>query len=103
MRMLLFVSSHCPHCPKAESVAKGVAPEYYNYGMRFEKIRLKTEEGKRLSRELNIMSTPTILMLDDNGVETERIVGIPSETSLKNKIESRLGLKKTLLSRILGR
>jgi len=100
MKILLFVSSRCPHCPKAESVVKTVVPKYYEHGVKFEKIRIKTSEGKRLSREFNIMSTPTVLMLDGNGAEIQRIAGVPSENNLKNKIENELGLKKSFLGGI---
>ncbi len=103
MKILLFMSSHCPHCPGAETVARKVAPEYYKHGVELKKIRMKTSDGKQLSRQFNIMSTPTILMLDNNETEIQRIVGEQSESSLKNKIEEGLGLKKSLFSKILGR
>lgn len=101
MRILLFVSSHCPHCPRAEAVAKKVVPEYHEHGVEFEKIRIKTGRGKQLSKRFNIKSTPTILMLND-GIEVQRIVGVPSENNLKNKIENELGLKRSFLARIFG-
>lgn len=103
MKILLFVSSRCPHCPRAEAVVKKVAPEYYEQGVRFEKIRIKTGKGKQLSRRFNIRSMPTILILNDDEVEIQRIVGVPTEDNLKNKIEKDLGLKKPLLARIFGR
>ena len=58
MKLLLFVSSSCPHCPKAEAVVKRVVPDYE---IEFEKIRVKTDEGKQLSAGFNVMSLPTIL------------------------------------------
>jgi len=102
MKILLFVSSHCPHCPKAESVVKKVVPEYYKYGMGLEKIRIKTAEGKELTSRFNVMTMPTIIMLNDKGAEIQRIGGVPSEDNLKNKIEKELGLKKSFLSRFFG-
>lgn len=101
MKILLFVSSSCSYCPKAEKVVSKVAPEYYEYGLKYKKIRIKTEEGKKLSTKFGIMSLPTILMLDDNGIELQKIVGVPSEENLKNKIEKELNLKKSFLSNIL--
>ncbi len=103
MKILLFVSSRCPHCPSAESIVKKLAPEYYEHGLRFEKIRVKTGEGKRLAASFGVMSMPAILILDDDGNEIHRIVGVPSESGLKNKIESGLGLKKSFLDRVFGR
>ena len=103
MKILLFVSSHCPHCPNAERIVKKIAPKYYNYGLIFKKIRVKTSEGKELSLRHNVKSMPTILMFDDSGNEIERIVGVPSENNLKNIIEKKLGLKKSFFSKFFGR
>ncbi len=103
MKVLVFVSSRCPHCPGAESVARRVVPEYSNHGVEFMKIRTRTPEGKRLSKEFGVMSLPTTMLLDDNGRELQRIVGVPSEGNLRGKIERALGLKKSFFARVLGR
>jgi len=102
MKLLIFVSSNCPHCPNAEKVVEKIAPEYYNYGLSFKKIRMKTSEGKELASKYNIMAVPTVLFLDDKNNEIQRIVGTPSEDSLRSKIEKGLGLKKSLFSRLFG-
>ena len=102
IKLLLFVSSHCPHCPGAERVARKVAPAYYEHGLSYSKIRTKTSEGKDLSSRYNIMGTPAMLLLDDDWKELKRIVGVPSEDSLKNDIENALGMRKSLFSRLLG-
>ena len=102
MKILLFVSSHCPHCPRAEAVVKKVAPEYHKHGVELEKIRLKTSNGKHLSEELGVLSTPTTLILNDKGIEIRRIVGVPSESEMRNKIEGELGLKRSFLERVFG-
>jgi len=49
MKILLFVSSHCPHCPAAEQIVKKVVPDYYDHGLSLKKIRIKTKEGKLVS------------------------------------------------------
>jgi len=99
MKLLIFVSSNCPHCPNAEKVVEKIAPEYYNHGLCFKKIRMKTSEGKELASKYNIMAVPTILFLDDKNNEIQRIVGSPSEDFLRNKIEKSLSLKKSFFSR----
>jgi len=99
MKLLIFVSSNCPHCPNAEKVVEKIAPKYYNYGLCFKKIRMKTSEGKELASKYNIMAVPTVLFLDDKNNEIQRIVGSPSEDFLRNKIEKSLGLKKSFFSR----
>ena len=102
MKLLLFVSSHCVHCPNAERIINKVAPEFYEQGLSYKKIRTKTTDGKELALKYYIKGTPTLLFLDDNWNEINRIVGTPSENNLKNKIEKLLGLKKSFFSKIFG-
>ncbi len=102
MKLLVFVSSHCSHCPAAESVAKKVAPEYSDSGLHFKKVRIKTGEGKELSLRYSVMATPTILLIDDEDREIKRIIGTPSENGLRNEIEKLLGLKKSFFSKMFG-
>ena len=103
MKILLFVSSQCPHCPVAERIVKKVVPEYYDYGLSLNRIRLQTKEGKRRSFEYNVRAIPTTLILDDNGKVLKRMVGAMSENHLRASIEKLLGLRKSVLSRIFGR
>ncbi len=103
MRILVFVSHRCPHCPKAVAGVKAVAPDYASYGVSFEKIRVKSKRGKLLSSQHGVRSLPTVLFLDDEGVELDRSVGAPRESSLRDKIEKALGIKKSFMDRVLGR
>lgn len=102
MKLILFVSSNCPHCPRAEAVVKKVVPKYKDMGVEFEKVRSKTGEGKELISRLNVMSFPTILLVKDRE-EIGRIVGVPSESSLEKKIEKSLGIRKSFLSSLFKR
>lgn len=102
MKLMLFMSSGCPHCPKAEAAVRRILPEYSSNGVEFEKVRTRTDKGKELSMRYGIRGLPTILMLDDEGNELKRMVGAPSDDNLRGKIEGALGLKKGLLSRLLG-
>ncbi len=103
MRILVFVSSRCPHCPKAIRSVKEVAPDYVSYGVSFEKIRVKSRRGKLLSSRYGVQSLPTVLFLDDEGVELDRSVGAPRVSRLRDKIEKSLGIKKSFMDRVLGR
>jgi thioredoxin 1 len=101
MKVMLFVSSGCPHCPMAEAVVKKVIPKYKGM-VDFEKVRSKTEKGRELLSRLNVMSFPTIIFFKD-GEELGRIVGVPSEGSMKKKIEKYMGLRKSFFSRLFKR
>jgi len=101
MRILVFTSSNCPHCPRAERIVGGVAPAYKDKGLSHEKIRTRTSEGKDLAMRYNVQGVPTILFLDDSEKELTRIVGVPSEENLIKKIEKLLGLRKSFFSKLL--
>ena len=102
MQILVFVSSHCSHCPKAINAVRNLAPQYADYGVTYRKIRAKTSEAKELSIKYNITVYPTILFLNDNKEILYTIKGAPSEDSLMKKIEQLLGMRKSFFSRIFG-
>ena len=102
MKLLVFVSSTCSHCPEADRVARIVAPEYSEYGLGYEKIRMASQQGKELSEKYVVMSIPTLIFVDDEGTEINRIVGAPSEAGLRKKIETLLGIKESFLKKIFG-
>ena len=41
MKILVFTSSNCPHCPNAERIVREVVPKYEIHGVSHEKIRRK--------------------------------------------------------------
>ncbi len=103
MKVFLFVSSRCTHCPKAEKMAKRMFPEYYDKGLSFTKVRMKTSEGKHMAKEYSIRGTPTFIFLDDSGSYLDRIVGVPSEGTLRGAVEKHLGIRKSIFSKLLGK
>jgi len=102
LKVLLFVSSNCPHCPKAEHVARKIIPEYEDYGIVLRKMRTKSPEGKELAERYGIRGTPTIVIVDSDGNEKKRIVGVPSEDTLRKDIEKILGLRKSFFGKLFG-
>ena len=99
MKILVFTSSSCPHCPLAERLVKEISPRYSDKGLVHEKIRTKTSEGRELAENYNIRGVPTILFVGDSGDELGRIVGVPSEKNLVKKIEKLLGIKKSFFGK----
>ena len=102
MKILVFVSSHCPHCPKAIEVVSKLAKQYSDYDLTYKKIRAKTSDAKILSVRYNIAVYPTILILNDDEEVLYSVKGVPSEDNFRKNIEQLLGLKKSLWSRIFG-
>ncbi len=103
MRVLVFVSSHCPHCPNAERLVKRVTPDYKEHGVSFSKVRIKTSGGKILSKKYGVRGTPTIILINNDGVELKRHVGTPSEDKFRSMMEKAIGLKKSFFSRLFGK
>ncbi len=102
MRLLVFVSSHCPHCPKAVTAVKDAVFQYNDYNLSYRKIRANTLEAKQISGKYDIRAYPTIIGLNDSEEPVCKIVGVPSEKKLREEIEKGLGLRKSLFSRIFG-
>jgi len=102
MRLLVFVSSHCPHCPDAVTAAKKAVSKYSEYDLEYRKIRAKTSEAKQISGEYGIRSYPTIVGLNDGQKTVFKIVGVPSQEKLDKEIKKALGLKKSLFGKIFG-
>ena len=103
MKILLFTSSNCPYCPQAKRVLESVLPDYSEYDIDYNKIRLGTNDGKEIAIKYNITSTPTIIIANNNSDEIKRIVGVPDNDKLKNEIEKAIGLKKSFFSKIFGK
>ena len=101
--ILLFGSSNCPHCPKAASVARRIIPEFRDQNLYYEKIRVKTQQGKDLSARYAVNAFPTMLLFDNEGNIKYKITGVPSKDSLRSKIEKLLGLKKSFFSKLFGK
>ena len=101
--ILLFVSSNCPHCPKAASVARKIIPEFDEQNLYYEKIRMKTQQGKDLASSYAVNAFPTMLLFDDEGNIKYKITGVPSKDSLRNKIQKLLGLKKSFFSKLFNK
>ena len=64
---------------------------------------MKTKAGKKRSSMYPVRAIPTTLILDDNGLELKRMVGVMREDTLRASIEKLRGLRESVLSRIFGR
>ncbi|WP_296665244.1 thioredoxin family protein [Demequina sp.] len=70
-----FSTPMCAKCPPTAALLRRIAGETENV------IHMEIDASERLdlARELEIMRTPTILLLDGDGVVVSRISGAPSE------------------------
>ena len=67
MKALLFYREKCPHCPP---VKEYMAKHYSNIDV--EPVNCDTEKGMEMARDRWVMSTPTVVMLDDDNGEVWR-------------------------------
>lgn len=70
-----FSTPMCAKCPPTATLLQRIAGE----DPRVAHIEIDAAERLDLARELEIMRTPTILLLDGDGVVVSRISGAPTE------------------------
>ena len=73
--LVQFSTPMCAKCPPTAALLSRIAAE----DPRIAHIEIDASERLDLARELEIMRTPTILLLDGDGVVVSRISGAPSE------------------------
>ncbi|GHV83716.1 hypothetical protein AGMMS50212_10560 [Spirochaetia bacterium] len=64
-RVLLFVRPACPNCPGAKTAAG-------NLGIPVDTVNADTEEGLAEAARHNVMSTPTAILISNDGHEIDR-------------------------------
>jgi thioredoxin 1 len=86
MRIVKIEADVCPQC-KALDFILMATPEVNAV---VEKVNIDREENKHWIDEFDILGTPTLLFLDDNGKELGRIVGAKGITPeiIREKIAS---------------
>ena len=84
VRVELFFSPVCPHCPSARKLVSAVAERYPR--VEFVEVNTYTEEGIERGMSIRVMAVPTVAVDDEI-----KLVGWPfEEKDLVNLIESSL-------------
>ncbi len=86
MKLTVFSTTYCPHCPPAKKLVKELAEKY---GIEYEIIDLdqtSDPEKLKLAEELGIMAVPTIVYNDSEIA----FVGCPSPEELEEFIKRKL-------------
>ncbi len=86
MKILKFEADVCPQC-KALDFILMATPDINEL---VEKINIDRDENKQYIEQYDLMGTPTMIVLDDDGIELGRIVGVKGMTPeiLREKISS---------------
>ncbi len=77
-----FSTPMCAKCPPTAALLRRIAAE----DPRVVHIEIDAAERLDLARELEILRTPTILMLDGDGVVVSRISGAPTEQQAREAL-----------------
>ena len=81
---VMFSTPLCSKCPGTKALLQRVASEQPHVAQ----IEIDASERLDLARELNIMRTPTTLVLDSDGVVVARMDGPPSEAQVREALAS---------------
>lgn len=86
MKILKFEADVCPQC-KALDFILMATPDINEL---VEKINIDRDENKQYIEQYDLMGTPTMIVLDDDGAELGRIVGVKGMTPeiLREKVNS---------------
>jgi thiol-disulfide isomerase/thioredoxin len=78
-----FSTPICAKCPPTRALLLRVAQDYPHV----HHIEIDASERLDLARRLDIMRTPTILVLDADGVVVSRMNGAPSEAQVREALD----------------
>lgn len=70
MKYLIFKSSWCSPCRQLSPIMEQVK----QHGIKVEEIDI--DDQSDLAEKYNIRSVPTVVLISDNGVEINRLIGV---------------------------
>lgn len=89
LRLKVFWKKDCPNCPRAKNVAaqiekKGIEVNYYD---------IETVEGLTEATLFTVLSTPSIMIVNENNSEVSTFRGsIPTLSELENAVGIKEGI-----------
>jgi thiol-disulfide isomerase/thioredoxin len=78
--LIQFSTDFCANCPGSKRMMKEIATN--TLGVKF--IEIDAQNNIGLTKQLNVLSTPTILIVDSQGEELARVSGKPQKKSIEN-------------------
>lgn len=84
--VLYFRSDTCPYCKEMTPVVDEIRRKY---GRRvdFVYVNVSRDEGQRLGREHGVIGTPTLLLLDSEGRQTNVLRGTLPESVIEQAVK----------------
>ena len=84
--LVQFSTQFCSICPASKEILTQISNSHT--GVEF--IEIDAEENLNLTKKLSILSTPTVLILDELGEEVARFSGRPNKIKIVNFINEDL-------------
>lgn len=82
MKIKIFWKKNCPNCPDAKKIGEIIKDE-----IKVQYCNVNTVDGLSEACMLNVMSTPSIVLVDDKGNEIEAWRGmVPKIEYIREKI-----------------
>lgn len=80
MKILYFRADWCAPCRKVGPVIEQITTDF---GIELEKVNTDSDvDGQKRLQEYNVMSLPTFIVVDDEGLELERVTGAKPRADL---------------------
>jgi len=90
-RMLELYTPWCPTCVKMKPVVEDLAARCAGNGVRIDTVDVSRDENARITERYGVRAVPTFLFLDENGVESGRLVGVQTAMDLRRGIKELAG------------
>ncbi len=81
-RFIEFYSPKCPVCSAMEPVIEGMFKRCKDKKVSMEKIDVSRRENAHIVKKYRIVGVPTFILVDREGAEAARLVGMQSEATL---------------------
>lgn len=79
-KLLKFGATWCGPCKVQDKILKEISEEHSELDIQF--IDVDSEDGQTLSEKYHIRSVPVIVILDKDGDEKERFVGLTQKKTI---------------------
>jgi thiol-disulfide isomerase/thioredoxin len=89
--MLELYTPWCPTCVKMKPVVEDLAVRCAGNGVRIDTVDVSQDQNERIAQQYGVSAVPTFLFLDENGVESGRLVGAQTATDLRRGIKALAG------------
>ena len=82
-KMVELYTPTCPSCRAMEPLLEQLKEICQHRGVGVDMIDISKVENEHIADELDVIAVPTFIFLDQNGIETARLVGKQTELTLK--------------------